>query len=131
MRALPRWFARAVIAGGVLSLCVYLVAAENSPPAAKAPDLAQRVVELEAKVAQLKKKIEQLSSPPLLNSPPAMTPRFLPPRATVAAPVQPGAEAVPAPVAPELPPGVPPNATPREFNGQTYYIVPLAKEATR
>jgi hypothetical protein len=97
-------------------LCAYLNAAEGQPAAAKTPDLQQRVAALEEKVAQLEKKLSQIPPGYLPTVPPA-----------VAAPN--GTPRVP--TAPQLPPGIPPHAVPREFNGQTYYIVPLTKEPTR
>ena len=99
----------------VALLCAYLNAAESQPAAANAPDLQQRVAALEEKVAQLEKKLSQIRPGYLPTVPPA-----------IAAPN--GAPLVPA--APQLPPGIAPHAVPREFNGQTYYIVPLAKEPT-
>jgi hypothetical protein len=97
-------------------LCAYLNAAESQPAAANAPDLQQRVAALEEKVAQLEKKLSQVPPGYLPTVPPA-----------VAAPK--GAPLVP--TAPQLRPSIPPHSVPREFNGQTYYIVPLAKEPTR
>ena len=95
--------------------CAYLSAAEG-PAAAKTPDLQQRVATLEEKVAQLERRLNQVPPAYLPTVPPAV--------------VAPGEHAI-VPTMPQLPPGVPPNATPREFNGQTYYIVPLSKEAQR
>jgi hypothetical protein len=100
----------------VVLLCAFLNAAESQPAATKAPDLQQRVAALEEKVAQLEKKLSQVPPGYLPTVPPA-----------AAAPN--GTPLVPA--VPQLPPGIPPRSVPREFNGQTYYIVPLAKEPTR
>lgn len=124
MRALR---VRAFCAVGVVTatlVCAYLVAAESQPAAAKSPDLQQRVASLEEKVAQLEKKLDQLSSGYLRTVPPAValphgSPRFLTaPQATPDAPLT-----APMPNSP----GIPPNAVPHEFNGQTYYIMPLTK----
>jgi hypothetical protein len=93
-----------------------LGAAESQPAAAKTPDLQQRVAALEEKVAQLEKKLDQF---PSTIAPPNGAPR------APTAPLPPGTQ-LPQQT-PQLPPGVPPNAVPREFNGQTYYIVPLTK----
>ena len=128
---------RACILGGVGVAAVsfvgaWLGAAETKPTPAKSPDVDQRVKALEEKVAELEKKLEHLSSALLPSNPPAVAPRYGAPRAPIAPPVPPGAQVAPTPPpALELPPGVPPNAIPREFNGQTYYIVPLTKEAPR
>jgi len=110
-------------ASAVALLCVCLGAAENQPSAAKAPDLQQRVATLEEKVAQLEKKLNRVAIPP--NYPLTVPPSVAPP----ATPTPQGTPRLPA--LPQVPPGVPPNAVPREFNGQTYYIVPLTKEAAR
>jgi hypothetical protein len=101
--------------------------AENQEKAAKAPDLAQRVVALEEKVARLEKLLAQA---PLFGYPlpvPPTAPRAAP---QIAPPTSPPG-AIPAQPTPQLPPGVPPNAVPHEFNGSTYYIVPLGKESAR
>jgi hypothetical protein len=88
--------------------CMYLGAAESQPPAAKALDVLQRVAVLEEKVAQLEKRIAEQPLPAYPIVPP-------------------GATGVPGlkPVQP-VPPGVP-----HTFNGQTFYIMPLGKEAAR
>ena len=92
-------------------ICVYLSAAESQPLAVKAPDLSQRVAVLEEKVAQLGKRLAEKSSPAYAIAPPG-------------AMVAPGLK--PAPPVPQVPPGVP-----HTFNGQTFYIMPLGKEAAR
>jgi hypothetical protein len=102
------------LTGAIVAVCAYLYAAEGQTAAAKAPDMQQRVATLEEKVALLERKLNQAPTSYLPTVPPAVAPRA-------------GSPIVP--VTPQLPPGVPPNATPREFNGQTYYIVPLSKEA--
>jgi hypothetical protein len=99
----------------VALLGAYLNAAESQPGAASAPDLQQRVRALEEKVAQLEKKLSQIPPGYLPTVPPAA-------RAPNGTPL--------VPTVPQLPPGIPPHSVPREFNGQTYYIVPLAKEPT-
>ena len=122
---------RALSAVGVLAVtlvCAYLIAAESQPTPAKTPDLQQRVAALEEKVAQLEKKLEQVPPGYLLGAPPAATPLYVPRRAPSAPQAQPGA---PLQAPPQAPPGIPRNAVPQEFNGQTYYIVPLTKDATR
>jgi hypothetical protein len=96
--------------------CLYLRAAENQPPAAKSPGLSQRVAALEEKVAQLEKKLAAVTQPGY-------------PVPAPSAPVPPGA--IPAQPLPQAAPSIPPNAVPHTFNGQTYYIVPLGKEAAR
>ncbi len=131
MRILRRWIACSVAVCGVLSLCVYLGAAENTLPAAKPPDLAQRVAELEAKVAQLEKKLEEQATRtyPAPQPPSAVLPRVAP----FAVPQTPGAtvpQTTPL-VAPPVPPMDEPKGQPYQFNGHTYYIVPLGKDATR
>src|SRR4051794_19051854 len=125
MRVL-RVFALCLVGAVSVSLfCLCLGAAESQPPAAKTPDLQQRVAALEEKVTQLEKKLDQVSSDHLLTVPPAIAPPYGTPRAP-AAPLAPGVQLPPQ--APQLPPGVPSNAIPRQFNGQTYYIVPLTKD---
>jgi hypothetical protein len=108
-----------VVAGTLAG--VYLIAAENQPAAAKAPDLQQRVTTLEEKVARLEKQlVEQSQQGYLLTVPPTATPGVAPPLG-----------GRPAPAVPQMTPDVPPKGIPRIFNGQTYYIVPLGKEAAR
>jgi hypothetical protein len=94
--------------------CVYLRGAESQTPAAKAPDLLQRVAVLEERVAQLEKRLAEQPLPAYPIAPPAATgvPGSRPAR--------------PVPQGPPVPPGVP-----HLFNGQTFYITPLGKEAAR
>jgi hypothetical protein len=101
-------------------VCAYLLAAESQPAAAKTPDLLQRVTTLEEKVARLEKQLADQSEQGYQFR--------LSPRAPRAVAPSVGA---PTPEAPQAPPGIPPNSTPQVFNGQTYYIVPLGKEAAR
>jgi hypothetical protein len=104
-----------LVGAGIVSVyCLCLGAAESQPPAAQSPNLLQRVSVLEAKVAQLEKK--------LAEQPPPAYP-IVPPGAMVA----PGL--TPAQPAPQSPPGVPRNAVPHTYNGQSFYIVPLGKDA--
>jgi hypothetical protein len=103
------------------ALSVYLGAAESQPAVAKPIDLEKRVSVLEERVAQLERQLDQVTHPssPLVLPPvalPQQAPRFAPQASATA---------------PQAAPTVPPNAVPREFNGQTYYIVPLGKEAAR
>ena len=63
---------------------------------------------------------KQLAAQPMPASP------ILPP----AAPVPPGARPSPL-LPPQAAPSLPPNAVPHEFNGQTFYIMPLGKDGTR
>jgi hypothetical protein len=128
MRALRFRVVRTVGVVATTLVCAYLIAAESKPTAAKTPDLQQRVAALEDKAAQLEKKLEQVQQGYVLAVPPTATPPQVAPRVPNAPQATPGA---PLPAIPPTPPGVPPNAVPREFNGQTYYIVPLAKEASR
>ena len=102
---------------GIALVCVYLNAAESPTPAAKVPDLSQRVTTHEERVARLERLLAEPTIPgsPLV-APPAPTPT-------------PGLPSVPA--QPQLTPSLPRNAVPFEFNGGTYYIVPLAKEAAQ
>lgn len=102
-------------------VCAYLVAAESQPAAAKTPDLQQRVTMLEEKVAHLEKQLAEQSQQGYL----------VPVLPTAPLGVAPPVGTRPAPVAPQAPPGIPPNAVPHTFNGQTFYIVPLGKEASR
>jgi hypothetical protein len=99
---------------------MYLGAAESQSPGTKPMDLEKRVAALEEKVAQLEKKLDQLAHASL----PAV-----PPTATAPQPYLPNSPQTLS--APPIPPTVPPNAVPREFNGQTYYILPLGKETQR
>ena len=115
MRNFRAYIACSAGAIAVALLCAYLNAAESQPAAPSAPDLQQRVMALEKKVAQLEKKLSEIPPGYLPTVPPA-----------AAAPN--GTPLVP--TVPQLPPGIPPHSVPREFNGQTYYIVPLAKEPT-
>jgi outer membrane murein-binding lipoprotein Lpp len=101
-------------------LCVYLGAAESQPNTAKPSDLEKRVATLEDKVAQLEKRLDQLTNAALLAVPPA---------ATAPQPLLRDAPRLPAPS--DIPSTLPPSAVPREFNGRTYYIVPLGKQAVR
>jgi hypothetical protein len=116
MRALRATVLCSAGVAAVSLMFVCLRAAECQPAAAKTPDLQQRVATLEEKVAQLEKKLDQISPGYLLSVPPVAAAPF-------------GSSRVP--TAPQVPSGIPPHAVPREFNGQTYYIVPLAKEAAR
>ncbi len=146
MRAIRAGILSGVGLAIVLLVSMWLGAAETKPASAKMPDVDQRVKALEEKVAELEKKLEQVSSALQSSDPLALAPRFEAPRAPIAPPVPPGALLAPTPlpvpdglpkvqVAPapppdaELPPGVPPDALPREFNGRTYYIVPLTEGA--
>lgn len=100
---------------GITLLGVYLNAAESPTPAVRAPDLSQRVTTLEERVVRLEKLLADRAPGSPLVAPPTPTP----------------APGPPVPTQPQLTPGLPRNAVPFEFNGGTYYIVPLAKEAAR
>src|SRR5262245_56574182 len=99
MRALRVCIVATTGIAAISLLCVYLGAAESQPAAAKTPDLQQRVATLEEKVAQLEEKLAQI---PLVLAQPYGAPR------APTAPLPPGVQ-LPTP-APQLPPGVPPNA---------------------
>jgi hypothetical protein len=105
---------------GVALLGVYLGAAESPTPAVKAPDLSQRVATLEERVLRLEKLLsQQITSGGVPLVAPQVAPQTTPmPQGTA-----------PVPAAPQLQPDIPRNATPFQFNGSTYYIVPLAKDA--
>jgi hypothetical protein len=112
---------------GVALLGVYLGAAESPKSAVKAPDMSQRVATLEDRVARLEKLLSQLVTP---GGIPMVAPQAPQPSEAPGAALTPQApQTYPAPTTPQLPPGIPLNAQPFQFNGSTYYIVPLAKEA--
>jgi hypothetical protein len=100
---------------GAALLCAYLFAAESPTPAVKVPDLSQRVATLEERVARLEKLLAERPAP----GTPLVAPQspYAPPTPQPAQPM------------PQFTPSLPRNAVPFDFNGQTYYIVPLAKEA--
>jgi hypothetical protein len=102
---------------GVALLCAYLFAAESPTPAVKVPDLTQRVATLEERVARLEKLLVERPAP----ANPLVAPQapYAPPTPTPAQPM------------PQLTPSVPRNAVPFDFNGQTYYIVPLTQGAAQ
>jgi hypothetical protein len=105
---------------GAALLCAYLFAAESPTPAVKVPDLSQRVATLEERVARLEK---------LLAERPALGTPLVAPQSPYAPPTPPTPQ--PAQPMPQLTPSLPRNAVPFDFNGQTYYIVPLAQQAAQ
>jgi outer membrane murein-binding lipoprotein Lpp len=109
MRAARVWVAGLFGVVAVAMLSVYLGAAENQSPVAKPMDLEKRVATLEEKVAELEKKLDQLAHAALPAVPPMAT--------------------APQPYLPNSPQTLPPSAVPREFNGQTYYLLPLGNAA--
>ena len=120
MRAARVWVAglSGVVAAAMLSM--HLCAAESQSPVAKPTNLEERVATLEEEVTQLEKKLDQLAHASLPAVPPmATTPQPYLPKSPRILP------------APQIPLTVPPNAVPRDFNGQTYYIVPLGQEPQR
>ncbi len=125
---------RIVVLGGACGLVALrlCLAAERSPSGELPAALAQRVKSLEEKVAQLEKKLEEqiARSYPVPPQPPSgVLPRVAPP----AAPQAPGPAAPQAAplVVPPVPPVEVPNGEPFQFNGHTYYIMPLGKDAAR
>lgn len=108
MRVLPACVLGFIGCTVATSYCVYLGAAESQPPAAKVPDLSQRVAVLEEKVAQLEKRLAEQPLPAYPMVPPD----------TMGMPgLKPGQPTAP--------------GVPHTFNGQTFYIMPLGKEAAR
>ena len=107
-----RWLA--VVLFCVAVAAVRWVAADNDVPEADntVAELSKRVQALEARLDALERRTIEIS--PLAQAVPAMQ----------MAPVY-----VPGAVQPQ--PQVPSNWTPHQFNGMTYYILPLANGAAR
>lgn len=103
-----------ILGYAVVSLLSPAAGIPQSEQPADSNGLLQRVALLEAKIAGLEKKVGELS---------ASVPRSFSPAPN--APYAPQAPEGTAQDAAPTPPGVPPDAERQEFNGRTYYIVPL------
>jgi hypothetical protein len=97
--------------------CIYTNRATSDELHDPSPNLFEKIASLESRVAELERRIvnQSLSQPQ-------------PPMALTSDSIL-GQPAVP--VAPQSPPSIPRGSTPFQFNGGTYYIVPLTKEAAQ
>ena len=117
MRKLRRGLLYSVGIATVALTCIYANQAKSDAPANHAADLLDRIASLEDRVAELERRLLNRG---LFQSQLSMT--------TIPSPII-GQPTAPAPL--QTPPGIPPGSIPYQFNGGTYYIVPLTEEASR
>ena len=116
---------RFVLACGILGGVSAIRADEPSKPDSKDQQieaLREKVREQAAEIARLKRQVQELRAREGAKAPGAPAPRLVPPPGVVPPagpnPIRPGTQGN----------AVPPNWIPREFNGTTYYLIPLSPD---
>jgi hypothetical protein len=105
------------VSGAVVAalFCIYVNAAKSDVQVNIAPDAIQRITALENRVAELEKRLADQALFQYQRPTPAISDSL--------------GNLLPTPTPPQASPGIPPGSIPHQFNGSTYYIIPLTKGA--